>query len=183
MGLFLWAVQGTLTPCVGGTFLIGSQWGNRKGSGHTGAIMGMARESIRCQGKSIRLAPLHRLVCPVPRSEVTFPPGTSVLPRLSSKQRRALSSITRSRPALGSRGLQAAMWTQEQTFKGTPAILGDRGPKFASLPFPEEGDDGGGDWGGGGAALSQTSTSANPMTVGFSNKINLLIRSVFCNFC
>lgn len=147
-----------------------------------GAVVGMVRESIRCQGKSIGLAPLHRLVCPVPRSEVTFPPGTSVLPRLSSKQRRALSSITRSIPALRSRGLQAAMWTQEQTFKGTPAILGDKGPKFASLPFPEEGDDGGGA-GSGGAALSQMSTSANPMTVGFSNKINLLIRSVFCNFC
>lgn len=94
-----------------------------KGSGHTGAVMGMERESVRCQGRSSGLTPLCRLVCPVTRSEVTSPPGTSVLPRLSSKRRHALSSsITRSRPALGSCGLQAAVWTQEQTFRGTPAI-------------------------------------------------------------
>jgi len=116
-----------------------------KGSGHTGAVMGMERESVWCQGRSSGLAPLRHLVCPVTRSEVTSPPGTSVLPRLSSERRRILSSsITRSRPALGSCGLQAAAWTRNRHSKGHQPSLGDRGPKLAYLPFPGDGDHGGG---------------------------------------
>lgn len=113
----------------------------------------------------------------VPGPEVvTSPPGTSVDPSVKGDAffQRHYSSL-----ALGSRGLRAAVWTRGQTFKGTPATLGD-GPRICSSALPA-----GRRRGGGGARRSfhRHEHITNPTKVEFSNKINLLVWSVFCNFC
>lgn len=89
------------------------------------------------------------------------------------------SRVIYSSLALGSRGLWAAMWTRGQTFKRTPAPLGD-GPRVCIWALPT-----GGRRGGGGARPSfrRHEHITNPTKVEFSNKINLLVWSVFCNFC
>lgn len=144
LGLSLGVVWGTLIPCVGGAILIGWQWWVSRGSGHTGANMGMERESIRRPVKSTGLAPVHHLVGPVTQTKVTFPPGTSLLP-LSVKQAETHPFQHHTQ--------QTSCWElwspgRRRVDPGTD-IQRDtshpwrRGPKFASLPFPEEGDDSG----------------------------------------
>lgn len=78
--------------------------------------------------------------------------------------------------ALWSRGSHSVTWTQRQTFQGSPAILGD-GPRICNS-FPSLRKEM-----TGGMFFTDTSTSANPTKAEFSNKINLLVWSVFCNFC
>lgn len=146
---------------------------------HMGALMVWVWHGRR--GKTYVLGQEHWtdpiLLSHLFQPEVTSSPSTSV--DSSVKWRLSSSSITCSRPVFRSCGLQAAMWTQGETSKGTPATLGDQ-PQIdiSALPWGRRTWDG--RWG---STFTDTSTSANPMKVEFSNKINLLVWSVFCNFC
>lgn len=88
----------------------------------------------------------------------TLLPHSSCNPKLSHIPSRDLCTPLSSGdgPFLASRSadwLLAATWTQEQTYKGTPAVLGDRGSQIGipSLPFPSEEEMGAG---GGGSPFT-----------------------------
>ena len=160
MGLQWWEAEGQAPGCSDGD----------------GVIVATGKESIRNQGKSSRPAPLCSLVRPITcHRHIPFPgPG-----HLSSVEWRCSpTSITRSkRPPLGTGASRQPCGPRDSHSKGhlpssgtgpqigISALPSGRGDRAVTSPFADR------------------STSAKPTKAGFSNKINMLVCSVFCNFC
>lgn len=175
MVLDLCAIQGTLTLCVSGKFLMGLQWWDAKGPTHGYS----GRRLWHADGEAKRMVPGHwtrptllshlslnlKLSCPFLGPVRTYlSSGDAPLP--TSHAADWFLGAMASRQPCGPRNRHSE--------EHQPPL--ETSPKFASLPLGRR------SWGRD-SPFTETSTWANPMKVEFSNKINLLVWSIFCNFC